>query len=102
LPFVLLLPPEPLEEHAVLKPAFRLLNGDVEMARIYFSFPAKDRGIAVRLAERLKLRGHELVLEVSRNVKVAQWREKLLEALKSADGVVSLLTPASVSFQLCD
>jgi predicted nucleotide-binding protein len=85
----------PQTAFAFLKSAFRLLYGDVEMARIYFSFAVKDREIAVKLAERLEARGHEFVMEVSRHIRVAQWREKLLEALKSADGVVSLLTPAA-------
>jgi predicted nucleotide-binding protein len=65
------------------------------MARIYFSFAAKDRDLVVKVAQRLEARGHEFVMEVSRHIRVAQWREKLLEALKSADGVVSLLTPAA-------
>ncbi len=51
------------------------------MARIYFSFAAKDRDLVVKLAQRLEARGHEFVMEVSRHIRVAQWREKLLEAL---------------------
>jgi predicted nucleotide-binding protein len=69
------------------------------MARIYFSFNSKDRDVAINLAERLKAKGHEFVLEVNRSVKVPQWRVKLMEALKSADGVVTLLTPNSSDSQ---
>jgi predicted nucleotide-binding protein len=62
------------------------------MARIYFSFDSKDRDIIVQLAERLKQLGHESALEVRRHVRVPQWRVKLMEALRSSDGVVTLFT----------
>jgi predicted nucleotide-binding protein len=70
-----------------------------KMARIYFSFDARDRDIIVRLAERLKVRGHEPVLEVRRHVRVPQWRVELMEALRSSDGVVTLLSPNSFDSQ---
>jgi predicted nucleotide-binding protein len=69
------------------------------MARIYFSFNSKDREVIVKLVERLKARGHESVLEIGRPVRVPQWRVQLNEALKSADGVVTLLTPNALESQ---
>ena len=69
------------------------------MARIYFSFSSEDRDFAIKLAMRLKARGHEFVLEVSRHIRVPQWRQKLIEALKSADGVVILLTHNALDSQ---
>ncbi len=69
------------------------------MACIYFSFNSKDRDSAAKLADKLKAKGHKLVLEVNRPVRVPQWREKLMEALKSADGVVTLLSPNSIDSQ---
>lgn len=69
------------------------------MARIYFSFNSKDRAVMLKLVERLKARGHESVLEVGRNVRVPQWRLQLNEALRSADGVVTLITPNGLDSQ---
>jgi predicted nucleotide-binding protein len=69
------------------------------MARIYFSFNSKDRGVMLKLVERLKARGHESILEVGRNVRVPQWRLQLNEALRSADGVVTLITPNGLDSQ---
>lgn len=70
------------------------------MARIFLSFCSKDRSFAIRLTNRLKERGHDLVLNVDRNIRVAQWREKILEALSSADGVVALLSPDGLDSKL--
>jgi predicted nucleotide-binding protein len=69
------------------------------MARIYFSFNSKDRAVIIKLVERLKAQGHESVLEIGRPVRVPQWRVQLNEALRSADGVVTLLTPNALKSQ---
>lgn len=66
------------------------------MARLYFSFKAEDREQAIELADVLKSKGHELVLPVDRHIRLAYWRQRLVEALKSSDGVIVLLSKQSV------
>jgi len=69
------------------------------MSLIFFSFNTRDRAIAMEFADQLKARGHDLVIEVDQPIRLPHWRQKLMEALRSSDGVVALLTPNSVESQ---
>lgn len=62
------------------------------MARIYFSFKSEDRDQVEQLAAALMIKGHEPVLRVDRHIRVAHWRQRLIESLKSSDGVVAVLS----------
>lgn len=66
------------------------------MAKIYISYRHTDKDLTFKIVEELRKRGHEIVMD-STVMKVGQdWRKTLLEALKTADGVLVLITEYSL------
>lgn len=66
------------------------------MAKIYISYSHQDIKLVHRITGELKKNGHELVMD-SEVMRVGQdFRKTLLTALKSADGVLVLITENSI------
>jgi hypothetical protein len=65
------------------------------MAKIYISYSHADKHLITPLSDGLRARGHELLMDIE-VMKVGQdFRKTLLTALKSADGVLVLITEHS-------
>jgi len=69
------------------------------MAKLFLSYSSRDREVAHGLARQLRELGHELVLDVDALAPGDQWREVLLEGLRSADGLVVLISEHSLESQ---
>jgi hypothetical protein len=67
------------------------------MASIYISYSTKDAEIALRIAENLRLLGHNINMDVGLLSAGQPWRGVMDEALKASDVFVSLLTEHSIS-----
>lgn len=69
------------------------------MAKIYISYSTKDNDIALRLTKELKDLGHDILIDTQELTPGIDWRKKITEALKSADGIITLITENSLSSQ---
>lgn len=66
------------------------------MAKIYISYSHADKQIVYSLAEKLRDRGHELIMDTEVMKAGVDFRKTLLSALKSSDGVLTLITENSL------
>ncbi len=62
------------------------------MAKIYISYSTLDKEIALIFAKALRDLGHEILIDMQELTPGVDWRQKISEALKSSDGIVSLIT----------
>ena len=69
------------------------------MAKIYISYSTKDNDIALKLTNALKDLGHEILIDTQELTPGIDWRKKITDALKSADGIITLITENSLSSQ---
>lgn len=66
------------------------------MPSIYFSYTHADTALAKKLSDALAERGYTVLMDAEIMNPGEDWRKALLTALKSADGVVALITDNSV------
>ena len=69
------------------------------MAKLFLSYSSRDRDVAYQLARQLRELGHDLVLDVDALAPGDHWREMLLEGLRSADGMVVLISKHALESQ---
>lgn len=69
------------------------------MSNIYISYNHQDRKLASKISSGLKEKGHLITLDVESLTAGQEWRTILMDALKSADGVIVLITPSSLKSQ---
>src|SRR5262245_39544882 len=69
------------------------------MAKIYLSYRHSDKEIISRLSNELINKGHEIFMDETVMIVGQDWRKTLLNALKSADGVLVLITERSLESQ---
>lgn len=69
------------------------------MAKIYISYSTKDREIALELTHFLQDLGHEALIDTQELMPGIDWRKKISDALKSADGIITLITENSLNSQ---
>lgn len=67
------------------------------MVKIYVSYSQRDKGIAARVVEGLRKRGHAILWDADLLRAGLDWRVVLAQALRDAPVVVSILTRNSVS-----
>lgn len=69
------------------------------MATIYISYSTKDNDIALKLTKELKDLGHDILIDTQELTPGIDWRKKITGALKSADGIITLITGNSINSQ---
>lgn len=69
------------------------------MAKIYISYSTKDNDIALKLTNDLKELGHEILIDTIELTPGIDWRKKISDALKSSDGIITLITENSLNSQ---
>lgn len=74
---------------------FRYPLGELKWQRFYISHSQKDEEIAIQFLSELRHAGHEVVRQSSAVSPGQGWRNPLVEALKTADVLVVLLTASS-------
>src|ERR1043166_794878 len=71
------------------------------MAGVFISYSRKDQAFVLRLAAALKASGLEVMRDVDDLLPAAEWREQLHTFIASADTVIFVISPDSVSSQVC-
>jgi len=69
------------------------------MASIYISYTNADQQIALSLSDALKNAGHQILIDTQELTPGIDWRHKLTDALKSADGIIAIITENSLRSQ---
>lgn len=72
-----------------------------EVSRIFVSYSRKDQQHAERIAEQLKTRGYEVLLDLDDILPTEPWRDRLQQLIEEADAVVFLLSPSSAASEVC-
>lgn len=69
------------------------------MAKVYISYSGKDSETALLLTRRLNELGHDALIDTHELTPGIDWRKKISDALKSADGIITLITENSLTSQ---
>jgi len=62
------------------------------MPKVFLSYNHRDRELAASIADGLKQRGFELVIDVDALAPGVDWRSELMTAIRQSDAVVALIT----------
>ncbi len=69
------------------------------MARIYISYSDKDKELTYQLAQKLRDYGQEIIIDTEELTPGVDWRSKMSNALKMADGAIAIITEHSMNSQ---
>lgn len=75
--------------------------GTMVMTGVFISYSRKDQDFVVRLAGALEARGIDVSRDVDDLLPAEEWREQLEQLIAAADTVIFVISPESVSSEVC-